>query len=319
MPDNLNDSGKFPRPVLIIDDDADHRTILTDALTDGGFAVDHASSGKEAFRKNFFTYSAVILDYNLTDMTGIEILKRIQAGNPNIPVIIVTGENSEDIAVNALNLGAADYICKAGDYIRTLSLMVKKNIERYRLRRENQKLQEKLLEQNKFLQELADHDFLTSLYNHRVIHRKLEEEINRCRRSTVKFCCAIADIDHFKKVNDSYGHVVGDYILRSVAQLIKGFLRNYDTVGRYGGEEFLILLPNANLAHGTEVLERIRKEIANTTHIYSDFKLNVTVSFGVAEFDPAAGIAKESLISHADKALYEAKNSGRNKVVAWRQ
>lgn len=168
---------------------------------------------------------------------------------------------------------------------------------------------------NKKLDLISRTDELTSLPNRRDMNETIANEIGRTQRSKKPFCFIFVDIDHFKAINDTYGHACGDIILKSVSQTIRGLLRKYDVFARYGGEEFLALLPETDLEGATAVAERFRRQIEMMTVHYADYTINITITLGVAQFDHRLGADRS--IQLADKALYQGKESGRNRVVVW--
>ncbi len=168
---------------------------------------------------------------------------------------------------------------------------------------------------NKKLDLISRTDELTQLPNRRDMNETIENEVGRSARTHKPFCFIFIDIDHFKNVNDTYGHAAGDMILKSVSTTVRNLLRKYDVLSRYGGEEFLTLLPETDLEGAAVVAERFRKQIENTTIRYAEFDIKVTITLGVSLYDPKLGADKS--IQQADKALYEGKESGRNKVVIW--
>lgn len=169
---------------------------------------------------------------------------------------------------------------------------------------------------NKKLSQMSRTDELTGLPNRRDIHANIENEISRVSRTRKPFCFIFIDIDHFKSINDTYGHSCGDAVLKTVAQIIRGLLRNYDIVARYGGEEFLVLLPETDLDGASVVAGRFREQIESTPIRYNDYIISVTITLGVSQYDGKLGA--DGSIQLADKALYKGKESGRNKVVVWR-
>jgi diguanylate cyclase (GGDEF)-like protein len=168
---------------------------------------------------------------------------------------------------------------------------------------------------NKKLDLISRTDELTQLPNRRDMHRTIEKEVDRAKRFRKAFSVIFIDIDHFKDVNDTYGHAAGDAVLKSVASTIRSLLRKYDVLARYGGEEFLTLLPETELGDAAHVAERFRKNIENQTIFFGGQEIKVTITLGVAQFDSSQGA--EKCIQLADKALYEGKEHGRNKVILW--
>lgn len=165
------------------------------------------------------------------------------------------------------------------------------------------------------LEAISKTDELTRLPNRRDMNETVANEVERSRRTKKPFCFIFMDIDHFKNINDTYGHACGDLVLKSVAQTIRGLLRKYDVIARYGGEEFLALLPETDLPGATIVAERFRQKIEAMSVQYADITIRVTITLGVSRFDPRLGA--ERSIQLADKALYQGKEGGRNKVVVW--
>ena len=168
---------------------------------------------------------------------------------------------------------------------------------------------------NQKLERISKTDELTGLPNRREMNETIANEVGRTQRTNKPFCFIFIDIDHFKNINDTYGHACGDIILKSVAQTIRGLLRKYDVFARYGGEEFLTLLPETDLEGATIVAERFRKQIEKMTVRYADFTIKITITLGVAKYDNRLGADRS--IQMADKALYQGKESGRNRVIVW--
>ncbi len=189
------------------------------------------------------------------------------------------------------------------------------NAHRELLEKEVKERTYELEQANKKLDLISRTDELTQLPNRRDMHRTIEKEVDRANRFRKAFSIIFIDIDHFKDVNDTYGHAAGDAVLKSVASTIRSLLRKYDVLARYGGEEFLTLLPETELKDAAHVAERFRKQIENQTIFFGGYEIKVTITLGVAQFDSSQGA--EKCIQLADKALYEGKEHGRNKVILW--
>jgi diguanylate cyclase (GGDEF)-like protein len=176
-------------------------------------------------------------------------------------------------------------------------------------------LEQRLLDIQAELEIRATRDALTGAWSRRAIGEMLEREINRARRQRAPLSITLLDVDHFKSVNDRFGHATGDAVLCEVVRRLQGTLRPYDAVGRYGGEEFLVIKPNCPVDQARRVAERLRQSLAGRPIQVGDMALEVTASFGVATFAPSHVSSSEELVRIADQALYEAKRSGRNRVI----
>jgi len=234
----------------------------------------------------------VLMDNQMPGKSGMEWLAEI-AKKQLAPVVMLTGSGTEEIAAQAFQEGAVGYLPKG-------SLSQKKRLQQAMVDKEN-------------LEKLANFDSLTGLYNRRAILDKLNELINLANRYKEDFSLSMLDIDHFKKVNDRYGHLTGDEVLEKIAVLIRRNIRETDIVGRYGGEEFIIILPKTNLSSAWVVAERLRTIIEKTEMKDSAGNaFTITVSQGLVGWERDEDAA--SLISRADEALYKAKEKGRNRV-----
>lgn len=176
-----------------------------------------------------------------------------------------------------------------------------------------------LVVRNRVLSEVSSRDVLTGLYNRWYVIEKLESEINRSLRHGSPMSILMLDIDHFKRINDTWGHAAGDQVLQAVGKLLRDSCRVYDVPGRYGGEEFCILLPETRLGNTSTVAERIRGRLEATELQCGDGRTVVTASIGVAGLDGDGVVSPASLIERADRALYSAKNHGRNRVEVWEE
>ena len=256
----------------------------------------------------------ILLDVMLPDIDGYEISRRIKnnAELPFIPIILVTARDSTQDKVAGLDAGADDYLTKPINFPE-LEARVRSML---RIKR----LQDELEEKNRELERLSISDGLTGLFNHRHIHGLLEEEFERAERSGERVSVAMFDLDHFKSVNDRFGHQAGDRVLVQLADILRVTAREIDRLGRYGGEEFIALLPETDIESAAVFVERVRREVARRHFdIAAQESLRLTISAGVATY-PWHGIdTPETLVRLADAALYAAKARGRDRVVRFDQ
>jgi len=326
----INDS---PIQILLVEDNLDHALLTQKALqkTNKNFMLDVVASPKDCLDKlSQNNYHLVLTDYSLPIMNGLELLDLIGKSNYDIPVIILTGSGNETVAVDAMKRGAYDYVVKTDGYLQTLDLRIEKVIERYedkkekdRVQREKERLQFELQEANKRLELLSITDGLTGVYNYRYLQTKLLEECKRARKYRRNLSCIILDLDHFKSVNDQFGHPFGDLVLKEVTQQIKTILRDTDILGRYGGDEFLIILPETDSPGALLVADRIRLAIKNHVCQYKMIKASTSASLGICSLPINEQITescdleviKNNLIHLADQALYQAKLAGRNQIM----
>lgn len=252
----------------------------------------------------------ILLDVVLPSLDGYEILRKIkgEGSTRDIPVIMLTSKSEPADKIKGLELGAVDYVTKpfdAGELIARVNTHLR-----------IKELYEALQERNRLLEEMANRDGLTGLYNHRFFHEHLVREMDRARRYGGVISCALADIDFFKRVNDTYGHQTGDFILKEVAGVLQNGIRESDLAARYGGEEFALVLLHTDGLTAQKVCERLREKIASLAFTSAGgVSFGITSSFGIATF-PSPGIqAEKDLVEAADQALYRAKKEGRNRVV----
>ncbi len=310
--------------ILVVDDEASLRGLLSEVLTDDGYTVTTAESAEEALKiYNEDPFPVVVSDIRMAGMNGIELLKKLREINESTQVVIITSHASIDSAVTALREGAYDYLVKPFEDLDVISAVVKRAFEKVRLVVENRVLLEKLKNNNeelesvnKVLREMAIRDGLTGLYNHRHFQEELTIEVARSRRHERKFSLVFFDVDHFKMFNDTHGHPQGDTLLQMLGQLIQGRLRATDLACRYGGEEFVLLLPETSKEGAAIVAESLCADIVGTPFKGGETQPlgKISVSVGVATF-PEDGEEAQVLLERVDKALYKAKQNGRNCVV----
>ncbi len=300
--------------IAVVDDDAAIRRLVRLFLRRAGFETLECTTGEEA-RQALRTqqWDLAILDRRLPDMDGVVLAQELKA-NPefrNRYVIMLTGEYEQEDKVEGLELGADDYITKPFQYPELLA--------RIRAGKRIVDLQQELLETNKRLELLSITDGLTKLHNHRYFQDELARAFEESQRYQRPLSLAMIDIDFFKKVNDTYGHAVGDDVLKQAAALYRGSVRSTDLVARYGGEEFAVMLPETSLNDGVAFAEKIRQLVQETPMATQIGPVNTTVSIGVASVPHSRIHTAKELIVAADKALYRAKKSGRNQVQADRR
>jgi len=293
--------------VLVAEDDTMFRTILRHWLESWGYHVVVAEDGTEAWNvlQQEHPPELLILDWVMPGVDGAELCRRIRERQrgPYQYILLVTAKDDKQDVVFGLEAGADDYLTKPFD----------RSVLRARLRvgRRILALQEDLIRAREELRFQATHDVLTGIWNRGALLDLLHRELDRACRSQSPTGLVILDIDHFKKVNDSYGHLVGDVVLQEVANRISRVVRLYDFVGRYGGEEFLIVLPGCGKDQLQQSAERIRIAIASMPVLAARDEISVTVSAGGAVAEPGTNTEKETL-AKADAALYQAKDAGRN-------
>jgi diguanylate cyclase (GGDEF)-like protein len=296
--------------ILIAEDDSTFRRLLEDILATWGYEVVVARDGNEALQilQSENAPKMAILDWKMPGMEGVEVCRAIRAvGDESYTyIILLTSQQRDEDLVIGMEAGADDYILKP----------FKLNEFRVRLRagRRIIELQAELLAARDILQAKATHDSLTGLLNHEEILDILGKELARTERDGE--CCSIimADIDHFKLVNDTYGHLAGDAVLRISAKKMHFMMRTYDSIGRYGGEEFLVVLPECCSDYAITFAERLRSLVGRDKMDTPEGLIPVTISLGVATSSKNMRSDVLSLVKAADTALYRAKENGRNRV-----
>lgn len=297
--------------VLIIDDSdaVRERIIKTLESFDLFSRYYEAEDGLEGFKKLLSSPVDIILcDLEMPRIDGFKFLGMMKS-RPDLadtPVIMLTGRDDRELKIKGLEQGASDYITKPFDS--------EELVARVKVHLKIKNLQDDLKRTNELLLELSNTDHLTGLFNRRYLMEALGREVQRSLRKRGNLALIILDIDHFKKVNDSFGHLQGDIVLQKVALQLQKELRAYDTAARYGGEEFIAILPDATLEEAVFVANRVRNAVQTTKFSGALSQLSLTVSIGVARFSSPDCTSVDSFIKLADDALYRAKANGRNRV-----
>jgi diguanylate cyclase (GGDEF)-like protein len=298
--------------ILVAEDDPVVRRLLEAMLGSWGFTVLLVDDGLAALRllEEADAPRLVILDWMMPGMDGIDVCRRVraQASERYTYLILLTARDRKTDVVTGLDAGADDYLTKPFD---RAELKV-----RLRAAQRILDLQSELIDARERLRVEANHDSLTGLLNRKAILEELDKELARASREKKEVSLLLADVDHFKRVNDTFGHLTGDAVLREVAHRLRGAMRVYDSAGRYGGEEFLLLLPGCRSSCSLVVADRFRSVVGARPCEGDGQSLPVTVSIGVASSPEGGLIERDTLIRAADQALYRAKERGRNRCEA---
>jgi two-component system cell cycle response regulator len=297
---------------LIADDDPVNRRLLQALLTKWDYEISVAADGATAWQmlQADGAPRLALLDWMMPGMDGVEVCRRIRSRQDGAYtyVLLLTARDGHRDVLEGLEAGADDYLTKPFDP------------EELRVRLRTGKrildLENRLLAAQVSLAFEAAHDSLTELWNHRAILESLQRELVRAAREHTSLGVVLLDVDHFKQVNDRHGHLAGDDVLREVSRRMQASVRSYDGVGRYGGEEFLVILPTCSAAEALEKAEQIRRVIADQPFQTCDGPLRITASLGA--LGSAAGLYQDpsALLQAVDAALYRAKDAGRNCVKA---
>ncbi len=315
--------------LLIIEDDDDQRELIRETLEDcfGAGTVTGVESAADALGQDLGRFDLILTDYNLPDGSGMELLEQIRA-RCDTPVIMVTGENVGYIAAEAIQKGATDYVVKFGDYLFTIPLVVQKNLTVAKIMRENASLRGELevalkevrrknhqLEESlRKVEELAATDPLTRLYNRRHFAQVLEQLFAEAQRYEKDLACVMIDLDGYKQLNDTWGHQVGDQLLIMAGRVITANMRRMDVAARYGGDEFVLLLPHADDEQARAAAQRIRDEFRQASAVLLRRNEGVTMSIGIGTIKTCSAAHADQLVALADAALYRAKDAGRNRI-----
>lgn len=293
--------------VLIVEDNLVTKRLLEISLTKWGYGIQVVGDGRAAWEalQEYESPNLIISDWIMPDMSGVELCKKIRdmGKNDYTYFILLTSKGSKEDVIEGLQSGADDFIIKPFDPDEL----------KYRV-----KIGERIIRLEQRIQRMAKTDHLTGVMNRRAFMERIDQELQRAHRESASFSLILTDIDFFKKINDTYGHQAGDFVLQRFVGQLKKTLRPYDLVARYGGEEFILCFPGAGHVESRLIAERIRKRIEEMTVNLpgTDQSIKITASFGTALFVPEFEEDVDSMIKRADDALYRAKEEGRNRVCA---
>ncbi|MBI5848520.1 MAG: diguanylate cyclase [Nitrospirae bacterium] len=290
--------------ILAVDDSDVQLRILRMVLKSAGHEVVEAINGQvawELLQKEHIRL--VITDWMMPTLTGPELIRRIRAANwaSYTYIILLTSQDTKDQVVAGLNAGADDYVTKPFDPAELVARLG---------------IAQRILDLEARLAAMARQDLLTGLFNRRALYETLQAAVSQATREASPLSLILVDLDHFKLVNDQYGHPMGDQVLQRVAEILRTNKRAYDSVGRWGGEEFLMVLPNTNLDQAVVVAERLRALLASIQLPVNDqTKITLSASLGITSTqNNLPPFLIDSLLKQADEALYQAKGKGRNCV-----
>lgn len=296
--------------ILLAEDDLITRRLLEVQLKNWGHDLVVCSDGQQAWEelKHETSPKLVVLDWMMPGMDGLTLSREIRKleTKPYTYIILLTAKSRKEDIIEGLEAGADDYITKPFD---PQELRV-----RIRAATRIVQLQEELLSALRASEFQATHDSLTGLWNRYAILGILKKELSRSDREELSIGVIMADVDHFKKINDTYGHLAGDEVLRQTASRIVSSLRPYDSVGRYGGEEFLMVMPSCSITNALNIAERLRSTFEKNPISNAEGTFPVTLSFGLVLVNGKDCQDTDIIVGRADDSLYKAKNSGRNRV-----
>lgn len=299
--------------ILAVDDQAQNILFLKKHLNFENCEVDGALSGEECIKlAKEADYDLILLDILMPQMDGFEVCRILKEDSKtkDVPVIFLSAKSEIESRIVGLDIGAVDYIAKPF-HLEELKARVRAALR-------TKKIQDDLKEKTSFFEERAMTDDLTGLYNRRFIKQRLIEELTRAQRFKMPISCLILDIDQFKGINDTYGHLHGDIILKEFAAIIRSLMRSIDIVGRYGGEEFVVILLQTDNDGAKIAAEKIRRTVESYIFPGPEGSINLTTSIGVSSFIEGEVEDADAFFYMADHALYKAKEMGRNKVVSWK-
>jgi len=307
--------------ILIVDDNSDNLLLLESMLEEFGVNIVSALSGKQAIEHaEKQDFALILLDVMMPEMDGYETaiqLKRSEK-TKHIPIIFLTAlAQSNRELERGYEVGAVDFLLKPIEPI-VLESKVRIFIEMARRQEKLTEATQLIKKQNVKLEQKAIRDSLTGLYNHEYLKEQLADEVERASRYHSHLSFLLMDLDHFKSVNDTCGHPFGDYVLHEFARRVTNMTRHSDVFGRYGGEEFALIMPHTDSQSAQLVAEKIREKISIKEFSSGGHNRSITVSIGICSFFGDKIVSPGEFVEFADKALYQAKGSGRNRVILYR-
>lgn len=320
MKSKTTDPEENPGPkefILVVDDVSQNLQVLCTILGKKNYKIAIARSGKKTLEMvEKVLPDLILLDVTMPEMDGFEVCRRLHHSprTRDIPVIFLTARIETESVVKAFEMGAVDYVTKPFNSAELLA-RVNTHLELKRTREELVRRNKELIKTQKDLEISALTDPLTKLLNRRAILTNIQYEKNRFERKRKPFTLLLGDIDGFKGFNDKYGHECGDFVLVSTVQIMKSLVRKVDSVARWGGEEFLLLLPDTGLEGGRTIAEKIRQTIADHTLTYNQTPLAVTMTLGVSTYAYSCSQDIDDCIRSVDLVMYEGKKKGKNCVV----
>lgn len=295
-----------PINVLIAEDDRISARILDHHVKKWGYETKLAHDGHEAWKiLETDTPEMALLDWVMPEINGLELCRRLREKNrynefEYIYIILLTAKDERNDLIQGLNAGADDYVTKPFDL---LELKARLNAGR------------RIVELYRLLKKLATIDSLTGILNRRCILEEAEKEFHRAKRENRPIGFLLIDIDDFKKINDTFGHLAGDKLLAEVACRLKKKIRNYDLIGRYGGDEMLAIFPGCDADELKKIADRLRLAIQEEPIFFDQHKFIVSISAGGLVFNQSSPLSLKELIANCDRALYQAKKKGRNQTM----
>ena len=300
-----------PMKVLAAEDNPVFQSMLSNMLAKWGYEPVIARDGNEAWAalQQPDGPQLAILDWMMPGLNGVDICRAVRsaAREPYVYILLLTARADSQDLIEGMDAGADDYLTKP---FQAHELRV-----RLRAGRRILDLQQQLLAAREALREQATHDGLTGLLNRSAILETLDKDLARAARAGQSLSVLMIDLDHFKRINDTYGHAAGDVVLREAAGCMRHTIRTYDSAGRYGGEEFLVVLPGCDRASAILQAERLRETLAAYPFVQGPARIDVTCSIGVSSRLRATPGDAQVLLREADLALYGAKGDGRNRVL----